>query len=101
MPLLTHYLRQWDMASASRVDRFAATSCFVRGRIRKFYVRDAEVIYPPVSVDTYAIASPEDYSHWGAQLWTYTRPALVIDDSQTNGLQDRQSKRAGRGVTKR
>src|SRR3546814_8825414 len=44
MPLLTHYLRQWDMASASRVDRFAANSRFVRGRIRKFYGRDAEVI---------------------------------------------------------
>src|SRR3546814_9942461 len=86
MPLLTHYLRQWDMARASRVDRFAANSCFVRGRIRKFYGRDAEVIYPPVSVDNYANASPEDYYLWVGQLVPYKRPDLVIDAFNANGL---------------
>src|SRR3546814_539079 len=86
MPLLTHYLRQWDMASASRVDRFAANSRFVRGRIRKFDGRDAEVIYPPVSVDNYAIADPEDYYLWVGQLVPYKRPDLVIDAFNANGL---------------
>lgn len=44
-------LRVWDVASASRVDRFAANSAYVRQRIQKYYRRDAAVIHPPVDTD--------------------------------------------------
>lgn len=86
MPLLTHYLRQWDMASASRVDRFAANSSFVRARIAKFYGRDADVIHPPVPVANYTPAKPEDYYLWVGQLVPYKRPDLAIDAFNANGL---------------
>lgn len=85
MPLLSHYLRHWDMASASRVDRFAANSGFVRGRIGKFYGRDAEVIYPPVPVANYAPAEAEDYYLWAGQLVPYKRPDLAIDAFNASG----------------
>lgn len=48
--LVAHYLRQWDLASASRVDYFLANSNFVASRIRKFYRKDSTVIYPPVQM---------------------------------------------------
>lgn len=50
LPLL-HYLRLWDRSAADRVDYFIANSKNVAKRIKKFYGRDSEVIYPPVDVD--------------------------------------------------
>ena len=47
--LLT-YLRTWDYQAAQRVDHFIADSETVRQRIKKYYGRDSEVIYPPVGM---------------------------------------------------
>lgn len=44
-------LRRWDRRSSQRVDRFVAISTCVRDRIRQFYGRDADVVYPPVETD--------------------------------------------------
>lgn len=41
-------LRQWDFAAAQRVDYFIANSEVVKDRIKRFYKRDSEVIYPPI-----------------------------------------------------
>lgn len=49
-PLLAH-LRRWDAATASRVDRFVAISRHVQDRIRRFYDREADIVYPPVDTD--------------------------------------------------
>jgi glycosyltransferase involved in cell wall biosynthesis len=46
-----HYLRQWDYASAQRVDKFLAISETVRLRIRHAYGREAPVVYPPVDTE--------------------------------------------------
>lgn len=46
--LTAHYARMWDVTAAARVDHFVAISHYVAARIRKFYRRDADVIYPPV-----------------------------------------------------
>ena len=46
--ILFHFLRIWDRHAASRVDYFVANSKHVAARIRKYYGRDAKVIYPPV-----------------------------------------------------
>src|SRR6266849_659015 len=42
-------LRRWDVATAKDVGRFVANSNFVRGRIQKYYARDAVVIHPFVN----------------------------------------------------
>jgi glycosyltransferase involved in cell wall biosynthesis len=41
-------LRVWDRRGSSRVNQFVAISRFVSARIRCFYGRESEVIYPPV-----------------------------------------------------
>jgi len=46
LPIL-HYLRMWDKSAADRVDYFIANSEHTAKRIRKFYGRESEVIYPP------------------------------------------------------
>lgn len=47
---MLHNLRIWDRLSADRVQQYIANSKHVRNRIRKYYKKDAEVIYPPVDV---------------------------------------------------
>lgn len=48
-PLLA-WLRAWDRRTAAGVDRFVAISAAVADRIRRFYGRDSDVVYPPVDV---------------------------------------------------
>lgn len=45
------WLRRWDKAHTSRVDRFIAISRHVQRRIQDFYGRDSSVVYPPVDTD--------------------------------------------------
>ncbi|MEI6222013.1 MAG: glycosyltransferase [bacterium] len=52
MPWMMHHLRLWDRESADRVDHFIANSHNVAARIKKYYQRDSEVIYPPIAVAT-------------------------------------------------
>ena len=41
-------MARWDVATAGRVNRYVAISQYVAGRIRRYYNRDASVVYPPV-----------------------------------------------------
>ncbi|MDO8512218.1 MAG: glycosyltransferase [bacterium] len=50
LSILLHYLRLWDAAASRRVDFFIANSKTTAGRIKKYYGRDSDVIYPPVNV---------------------------------------------------
>lgn len=48
--IANYFLRIVDYNSSKNVDYFIANSEEVAGRIKKFYRRDAKVIYPPVDV---------------------------------------------------
>ena len=48
--IINHRLRMWDYLSSQRVDYFIANSIETKKRIRKFYRKDAFVIYPPVYI---------------------------------------------------
>jgi glycosyltransferase involved in cell wall biosynthesis len=48
--IIGHFLRLYDFKQAQKVDYFIANSKEVQARIKKFYRRDATVIYPPVSL---------------------------------------------------
>jgi len=52
LPSAVHYLRLWDVATANRVDRFIGISRVVVSRIAKYYRRDADLISPPVDVES-------------------------------------------------
>jgi glycosyltransferase involved in cell wall biosynthesis len=53
MRLLLARLARWDAATAGRVDRFVANSRYVAARIRRYYNREATVVYPPVDTEFY------------------------------------------------
>ena len=48
--LFRKYLTNWDLSSNSNVDYMIANSKFVQERIKKYYGRDSEVIYPFVDL---------------------------------------------------
>jgi len=52
--IANHFLRMADFNASKNVDYYIANSEEVRGRIQKFYRRDATVIYPPVSLPNYS-----------------------------------------------
>lgn len=54
IPFFLSRLRMWDYHAAQHVDRFIANSKFVAARIRKYYHRDATVLYPPVDTEAFA-----------------------------------------------
>ncbi len=57
IPLAINHLRIWDREAAFRVDKFIANSFFVQRRIKKYYQRDSEVIYPPVATKKFEVPS--------------------------------------------
>jgi glycosyltransferase involved in cell wall biosynthesis len=77
--LAAHYVRQWDYAASQRVDYFAASSLNAAARIRKYYRREAAVIYPPVEVNSFSSAgNPEDFYLVVSPLVSYKRVDLPI-----------------------
>ena len=46
-------LARWDAATASRVGRFVANSGNIAARIRRYYNREATIVYPPVDTIFY------------------------------------------------
>jgi glycosyltransferase involved in cell wall biosynthesis len=87
MPYLTNYLRVWDRCAADRVDVFVAISQHVAQRIRKYYRRDAYVIYPPVNTNWLKISSTvEDYFLMVGRLIPYKRSDIVIKAFNQLGL---------------
>jgi len=45
------YLRRWDKISSNRPDEYIAISSEVKNRIKKYYGKDSEIIYPPIMID--------------------------------------------------
>ena len=87
MPALYSRLRQWDVSSSARVDRFAANSNFIRQRILKVWRREAEVIHPPVDVGLFTPSLEiEPYYLWVGAMVPYKRPDLAVDAFNESGL---------------
>lgn len=77
--VIFHYLRQWDVLSANRVDHFIANSHYTARRIKKIYNRDADVIYPPVNIDLFELEEcKEEYYITASRLVYHKRVDLIV-----------------------
>ena len=72
-------LRQYDLKTVDRVDRFVANSHFVADRVKRLYRRDADVVAPPVDVQRFGACrrAPEDWYLMVTALAPYKR----VDDA--------------------
>lgn len=60
--LANHFLRIYDFEVSQRPDILVANSKNIQSRIKKFYRRDSEVIYPPVDLSEFQLRKvKEDY----------------------------------------
>ena len=73
-------LKAWDRRTGRSPDVLVAISEEVRRRIRRLWGRDARVIYPPVDVTEFPLASGDDgYYLVAARLLAYRRIDLAIE----------------------
>ena len=78
-------IRLWDKAASDRVDLYIANSRTVKKRIKKYYRRDSEVIYPPVETEKFSItdqsslSEAEEYFLAGCRLAPYKRIDMIIE----------------------
>ncbi|MDO8496637.1 MAG: glycosyltransferase [bacterium] len=59
--LAQHLFRLWDRQASDRVDEFVAISEHVRERIKKYYRRDARVIYPPCNINSTRLPDGQEF----------------------------------------
>jgi len=93
---LFFHQRKWDFLAAQRPDVVLANSENVRERIRKYYCRRAEVIYPPVNIKNFYIApKKKNYFLVVSRLSPYKKVDLVVQTFKN--LSDLTLKIAGEG----
>jgi len=93
-------LRLWDICSANLVDRFVTNSAYSAQRIRRYYNREAEVIFGPASIEKYLSLprDPLDYYLLFGQITEYKRADIAIEACAAYG---RKLVVAGAGAKKK
>lgn len=77
---MLHKMRLWDSRTANGVDHFVANSRFIARRIGKVYGRSADVIYPPVDVNTFEFSEKKGNFYLAAsRLVPYKRMDLIVE----------------------
>jgi glycosyltransferase involved in cell wall biosynthesis len=71
--------RQWDWIAAQRVDLYAANSETTRKRVKRYFGRDATVLYPPVETARFAPAAVGDEYVVLSELMPHKRIDLAIE----------------------
>ncbi|MBN1922537.1 MAG: glycosyltransferase [Anaerolineae bacterium] len=81
-------LRRWDYAAAQRPNtHFVAISTEIQERIRRYYHRESEIIFPPVDVKRYSVLNhPGDYYLIVSRLIPYKRIDLAVRAFTALGL---------------
>lgn len=84
------YAKAWDKIAAQRPDRYIAISTEVQKRIKKYYKRDSEIIYPPVDTEIFKTQDlgikKKDYYLIVSRLVPYKKVDLAIGAFNELGL---------------
>lgn len=82
-----HKLRIWDRLSADRVDKFIANSNTTKQRIKKYYSRNSEVIFPMIKHSQYKIAEKrKGYFLAVGRITPYKKFDLIVETFNQIGL---------------
>jgi glycosyltransferase involved in cell wall biosynthesis len=80
---IRNFMRRWDFRAAQRVTYFLANSRNVADRIRRSYLRESSVIYPPVDTEYFVPPPPtrkrEGFFLVASQLVPYKRVDLAVE----------------------
>jgi glycosyltransferase involved in cell wall biosynthesis len=80
-------LRLWDVSSANLVDHFITNSNYSARRIKRYYNREAEVVFGPASIEKYLDVprNPGDYYLFAGQITEYKRTDIAIEACISSG----------------
>jgi glycosyltransferase involved in cell wall biosynthesis len=80
LPYVVHRVRRWDEITANRVDHYVANSHEVERRIRKYYRRNASIIFPPVETRRFHVTGEDDgYFVIISRLLAYKRVDIAVE----------------------
>jgi glycosyltransferase involved in cell wall biosynthesis len=78
--LAMRLFRRWDRSTAGRVTCFVANSTAVATRIRRFYRREARVVFPPVRTEFFTPdGAPGTHFLYVGRLVGYKSPEVLLD----------------------
>lgn len=85
--IIMSWLRNWDRQTATRPNFFIANSANVANRIKKYFNRDASVIWPPVETEFFhPVSDKKDYFVTVSRLEPYKKVDLLIEAFNDLGL---------------
>ena len=91
-----HYLREWDLKTASRPNFLIANSKFISEKLKRIYNRDSIVIYPPVDVSKFnCVTEKKDFYLTASRMVPYKRVDLVVE--AFSNMKNRKLKVVGNG----
>src|SRR3954470_5135028 len=70
--------RQWDWIAAQRVDRYVTNSHTTQSRVRAYFGRDSNVVYPPVDTARFTPETPGDRYLVLSELMPHKRIDLAV-----------------------
>jgi glycosyltransferase involved in cell wall biosynthesis len=76
--LLLNRWRQWDSIAAQRVDRYVANSRVTAARVRRYFGRASDVVYPPVEVERFHPGPVGDHYVVLAELMAHKRIDVAV-----------------------
>jgi len=84
MKRLTISLRSWDIASSNLVDYFIVNSSYISKRVKRYYNRNADLVFPPVEIENFLMVKrkpieDQDYYLFFGQLTDYKRADIAIE----------------------
>ena len=71
--------REWDWATAQHTDRYVANSLATRERIRSYFGREANVVYPPVETGRFSPGPVEDYYALVSELMPHKQIEIAVE----------------------
>ena len=80
------YLRKWDKIAAQRPDEIIAISTEVKERIKKYYGRNSNIIFPPLSISSEPNSARGEYFLLVSRLVPYKKVDIAIDAFNDLGL---------------
>jgi glycosyltransferase involved in cell wall biosynthesis len=77
--VLLNRWRQWDWIAAQRVDRYLANSRVTAARVRRYFGREASVLYPPVELGRFHPGTVGEHYMVLAELMAHKRIDIAIE----------------------
>jgi glycosyltransferase involved in cell wall biosynthesis len=71
--------RQWDRTAAQRTTRYVANSAITRDRIKAYYGRDANIVYPPVHTERFSPGPVGDHYVIVSELMAHKQIDVAIE----------------------